>query len=571
MKIFLSILCLSWLFTASLVAQSQIPHWEQQGTATQLIINNKPKLLLAGELGNSSASSPQDIERIFPKLQRMGLNTVLVPAYWDLIEPQEGKFNFSLIDKAIEQARKNELKIIFLWFGAWKNSMSCYAPMWFKNNYKKYPRTRTETGKPLEIASPFSENVFQTDSKAFVKLMQHIAQIDSKEHTVIMIQVENEIGMLENARDYSEEANRLFNSKLPDKLTTYLQKNKKQLHPWLYDKWQQAGGKIKGTWQEVFGKDIYTDEIFMAWYYASYVERMIQCGRKVYNLPMYVNAAMNSRGRKPGEYPAAGPLAHLIDIWHCAAPSIDLLAPDLYDKGFTDWTAQYKLHNNPLFIPEIRLEANDGVRAFYAFGEHDAIGFSPFSIEDTPESSNYPLIQSYRKLKELMPIITRYQGKGVMKGLLFDQNNKERILTWGETNLICRHFFTLPWDARATDGSIWPEGGGIIIRMAEDEYLIAGSGIVVEFKSSDEIDNKVEKKQLGEDGFVATGGTQNVKEKWNGGSRIGIGSVDEVNINADGTLQYIRRLNGDQDHQGRHARIGVDEFSILHVRLYTYK
>ena len=99
-----------------------------------------------------------------------------------------------------------------------------------------------------------------------------------------------------------------------------------------------------------------------------------------------------------------------------------------------------------------------------------------------------------------------------MKGLLFDQNNKERILTWGETNLICRHFFTLPWDARATDGSIWPEGGGIIIRMAEDEYLIAGSGIVVEFKSSDEIDNKVEKKQLGEDGFVATGGTQNVKK-----------------------------------------------------------
>ena len=112
---------------------------------------------------------------------------------------------------------------------------------------------------------------------------------------------------------------------------------------------------------------------------------MIQCGREAYNLPMYVNAAMNSRGRKPGEYPSAGPLAHLIDIWHCAAPGIDLLAPDLYDKGFTGWTAQYKLHNNPLFIPEIRLEPNDGVRAFYVFGEHDGIGFSPFSIEDAPD------------------------------------------------------------------------------------------------------------------------------------------------------------------------------------------
>ena len=151
---------------------------------------------------------------------------------------------------------------------------------------------------------------------------------------------------------------------------------------------------------------------------------------------MYVNAAMNSRGRKPGEYPSAGPLAHLIDIWHCAAPGIDLLAPDLYDKGFTGWTAQYKLHNNPLFIPEIRLEPNDGVRAFYVFGEHDGIGFSPFSIEDAPDRPSYQLTQSYLKLKELMPLITRYQGQGAMKGLLFDQTEKERTLAWDNTLLI---------------------------------------------------------------------------------------------------------------------------------------
>lgn len=548
------------------------PHWQQQGSAKQLIVDNCPYLILGGELGNSSASSPYDIDRIFPKLKRTGLNTVLVPAYWDLIEPEEGAFDFSLIDHTIHQARANGLRLVFLWFGAWKNSMSCYAPLWFKQDYKKYPRVRTQTGKPLEIASPFSDNVFQADSKAFKAFMRHLSETDGDKHTVIMVQVENEIGMLESARDHSEEANRLFQSAIPEKLADYLVKNKKTLHPWLAGKWQKAGGKTEGNWQEVFGTDLYTDEIFMAWHYASYVERMIQCGREAYNLPMYVNAAMNSRGRKPGEYPSAGPLAHLIDIWHCAAPGIDLLAPDLYDKGFTGWTAQYKLHNNPLFIPEIRLEPNDGVRAFYVFGEHDGIGFSPFSIEDAPDRPSYQLTQSYLKLKELMPLITRYQGQGAMKGLLFDQTEKERTLAWDNTLLICKHFFTLPWDSRATDGSVWPEGGGLVIRMAENEYLIAGSGIVVEFKSKEEAALSTAQAKLGEDGFVLEGeGRQASAVRWKNEKRIGIGSVDEVSVNEDGSLNFIRRYNGDQDHQGRHARIGVDNFQILHVKLYEYR
>lgn len=190
------VLLLSSFFTVE-PAVAQKSFLQSQCTATQLIVDGKPFLILGGELGNSSASSVQDIERIFPKLQRMGLNTVLVPAYWDLTEPTEGHFDFTLTDKVLQQARRNNLKVVFLWFGAWKNSMSCYAPLWFKENHKKYPRAYTQTGKPLEIASAFSENVYQADNRAFSAWLQHIAAIDKEEGTVIMVQIENEIGMLE--------------------------------------------------------------------------------------------------------------------------------------------------------------------------------------------------------------------------------------------------------------------------------------------------------------------------------------------------------------------------------------
>lgn len=544
---------------------------QKQGTATQLVVHGMPFLILGGELGNSSAACPQDIERIFPKLKKMGLNTVLVPVYWDLTEPVEGQFDFTLTDKALQQARENDLKIVFLWFGAWKNSMSCYAPLWFKENHKKYPRAYTQSGKPLEIASAFSEAVYEADHHAFSQWMQHIATVDKEEGTVIMIQIENEIGMLEDARDYSREANKIFNAPVPAEFMTYLQKNKKALHPQMLKKWESQGCKKQGNWQEVFGADIYTDEIFMAWHYAKYVEGLAQTARSIYNIPLYVNAAMNSRGRKPGEYPSAGPLAHLIDVWHCGAPSIDILAPDLYDNGFTDWVAQYKLHNNPLFIPEIRLTDNNSVRAFYIFGEHDAIGISPFSIEDGSDSPNSPLVQSYAKLTELMPLLTKYQGKGLMKGLLFDSENKERIIADDDLTITARHFFTLPWDSRATNGSIWPEGGGILLKLSKNEYIVAGSGIVLEFAKTSEKQTIEKQKQLGEDGFALKNDQIKTKHDKFKGMRCGIGYVDEVKVDKDGKLHYVRRLNGDQDHQGRHVRISVGDFKILHVQLYEYQ
>lgn len=291
------------IFAIVTILSANASRLEKQGTATRLIVDDKPFVIIGGELGNSAATCTEDIARNFKKLHDMGLNTVLVPAYWDLIEPEKGKFDFSLIDTVISDARRNDLKMVFLWFGAWKNSMSCYAPLWFKQDYKTYPRARTRSGKPLEIASAFSTAVFQADSEAFTALLDHIKAVDNDE-TVIMIQIENEIGMLEDARDYSEAATAEYDKGVPAALMKHLEKNKKSLHPSLLDKWQRAGMKKSGSWSDVFGDDIYTDELFMAYNYGRYVEGLAQIARRIDpEMPLYVNAAMNSRGRRPGNIP----------------------------------------------------------------------------------------------------------------------------------------------------------------------------------------------------------------------------------------------------------------------------
>ena len=516
-----------------------------------------PFPILGGELSNSAATCVDDIDAVMPRMRLLGLNTVLVPAYWEFIEPIEGQFDFTLTDRVIDKARENDLKVIFLWFGAWKNSMSCYTPLWFKTDTKRFPRAMTKMGKPMEIACCFSEDVLQADNKAFGTFMRHLANKDKGTGTVIMIQIENEIGMLEDARDHSPLAEKTYRSQIPKKL------------------WKVLDIRQPRTWPEYFGDDIYGEEKFMAYHYAKYVEQLAQTARSVYDMPLYVNAAMNSRGRQPGQYPSAGPLAHLIDFWHAGAPSIDLLAPDIYDTGFQGWVERYALPNNQLFIPESRCCVNSGVRAMYVFGEHNAIGFSPFAIDQATETETESVTKAYDLIRQLF-----YLSSHRSWGLLFNQQDKECIINDNQTILTCRHFFTLPWDPRATNGSEWPEGGGILLKLDTNEYLLAGSGIVVSFATTYEKAFEDE-KTLGEDGFVIEGEKDQKTNDTNqksvaklqkrfSGKRKGIASVDEVRITPNGKLTYLRRENGDQDHQGRHARISCGEWKILHIKLYEY-
>ena len=541
-------------------AQRQ-PRLEHRDNSTaRIVVNDRPMLMIGGELGNSSASTPEDVKRTFSHLHKMGLNTVLVPVSWELIEPQEGEFDMGTLDVILSEARHNELKVVLLWFGAWKNSMSCYAPEWFKRDVKRFPRAHTSEGVPVEEASSLSKNVLEADKRAFCHVMAYLRDHDALEQTVIMVQVENEIGMIEVPRDYSANATRLYQSAVPKQLTDYLKRHQKSLHPYLKEKLQPQA-KAGANWAQLFGDDIYTEEIFQTWTYATYVEQIAKAGREIYNLPMYVNVALNSRDRKPGQYPSGGPLAHLIDLWHCGAPSIDVLGVDIYDKGIKSWLAKYHLPNNPLFVPEIRLEDKDAMYALYAFGHHGAMGFCPFSIEDYPltttsnandwkqmdlsqddqlnafssvGSSLSPLVASYQLLRQTEPLILERQGTKDMDAVLLDNEQREaEIITADGIRLTVKHSYSLGWEPGAKDAE-WPETACIILRLGKEDYLVIGSGVVVTFQQ-----------------------------------RIGLAKCEEVEI-VDGKQRIIRHLNGDQTHQGRHVRIPVGAFQIQHFKLYRY-
>src|SRR6478672_8546909 len=203
---------------ATLAQKTAMPHLEKNGSTTQLIVQGKPFLILGGELHNSSTSGAAYMRPIWEQMKKKNLNTVIAPAYWELIEPQEGKFDFALVDSMIYGARKQNLRLVILWFGSWKNGYSMYVPGWVKNDTKRFPRVKNKKGEPYVVLSAFSEASMKADAKAFKMLMQHIRQVDEKYQTVITAQIENEVGLFYDPRDYSEEAIKAYEQGVPSDL-----------------------------------------------------------------------------------------------------------------------------------------------------------------------------------------------------------------------------------------------------------------------------------------------------------------------------------------------------------------
>lgn len=536
------------LASVSSMAVAAPPRIEKQGDAFRLVVQGKPMLMLAGELGNSSASSEAYMAPHWARLRAMHLNTVLAPVSWELIEPREGQFDWTSVDMLIRHARANDLHLVFLWFGAWKNSMSTYVPGWVKRDQARFPRAALPNGQSVEILSAFSPVTLAADSKAYAALVAHIKAVDGERNTVLMVQVENEMGMLPVARDYGPLADAAFRQPVPAMLIDYLTAHRDTLRPQLRRAWDDHGARTAGSWEELFGPGDATAEIFTAWSYARYADAVAAAGQRDYPLPMYANIAFNRIGKAPGEYPSGGPLPHLIDVWKAGAPHLDMLAPDVYFPSFVDLTTTYHRADNPLFIPEANnaTSAEVGANAFFAFGSLATMGYSPFSIESIDDKPDNDVASAYAVLEQLTPALLANEGLGRVIGM------KPRVLEDGTvldqptvTRLGGYEFTTSYVDAQSTIPKAdqhTAAHGGLIIQTGPDDFLIAGSGITVTFRP-------------------ISGGL----------SFAGIDSAWEGVFDSDGHWIAGRLMNGDQTHQGRHIRLEAGHFSIQRVRLYPYR
>ncbi len=521
---------------------SEIPHLEQRGQTTQLIVDGKPFLMLAGELHNSSSSSLEYMKPSWPALAAMGLNTVVTPLSWELIEPTEGHYDFALVDGLLAQARSQHLRIVFLWLAAWKNGMSSYPPVWVKQDTKRFPRV-IQNGNPIEVLSTLAPATAEADGRALAAVMAHIKEVDAQDHTVLMMQIENEVGILGSSRDHSAAAERAFAQPVPAELTRSLTAHRNALNPELRALWEQNGAKTSGTWTEIFGDSARADEIFMAWNYARYVQGVSAKGKAAYALPTYVNAWLGGDYQTPGTYPSGGPQPRVIDVWKAAGTSIDLYCPDLYSPDFYGWSERFHRPDNPLFMPETNGGSAGAANVFFAVGEHAALGFSPFAIDagmhgaadglpnaEAAAKGRADLTNSYKLLGSVLPKILAAQAAGSIHGFVLNRARPSLDFVM--------HGMTVHVTLDEIFGNHAEDGYGLIIEESPNTFLGVGKGFRVSFTPRDPA-----------------------------APRVGIASVDEGTFQ-DGQWVAGRRLNGDENDQGNYWRFDPREAKIERATTY---
>ena len=540
----------------------------------RLLVDGLPFLVVGAELHNSSASSLSAIERSFTTTAELGATTLLAPVSWDQWEPTEGSYDSTLLDGMLETARRLHVRLIVLWFGSWKNGMSSYVPAWVKADVARFPRAETKDGR-VEVLSPFSEAARDADARAFTALMAHLAEND-REQTVIMVQVENEVGLLGDARDRSALADEAWATEVPGSVVESLTDGIPA-----HEAWVAAGSRTSGTWAEVFGTSPAAEEAFMAAAYASYVEHIAAAGKAAYDaVPLFVNAwlavpsmigeiidgmiaAKRAAGEdvdetqfaavkkqyaveggvQPGSYPSGGPVGRVAPIWRALAPTLSLLAPDIYYKDIESVCREYKAASGRLFIPECRRSV-DGVAGMYrAIGMHGAIGSCPFGIDSlTAESPDYaPITDAFAQLRAVAAAVRESDAEPV--GFVATADEPTATVTFGD--------WTMHVDTRSMGMSApsYP-AYGLVVPLGADEALIVGRAYSPTFTH-------------------ASGGIP------------GLVSVDE--LEADGSVR--RRLNGDETASGKRITfyaLGAkpapfmpiphpqESTGIYRVRLYTY-
>lgn len=523
--------CIAILLTLITVQAADLPQIRMENGTGRLIVHGKPFLILGGELGNSSAGTAAQADSVLPRMARLHLNTVLIPVAWDQLEPREGAFDFSILDRWIDTARENKLHLVLLWFGSWKNAFSEYAPAWVKADSKRFPRALSAAGAPLEILSTFGAETLRLDSRAFAKLMAHLREKDQDQQTVLMVQIENEVGYLgHGGRDRSPEANRQYAAPVPQDLVLKLQAKSSSLSPELAAHFNPQGG----AWRGVFGDT--ANEVFMAWRYAGFMDAVAQAGKKEYGLPMFVNAQLPALLERPGEYPSGGPHPYYLDVYRAAAPNIDFYSPDIYWPEFEYWVKRYQIPANPIFIPEARLDPSP-YNALYAYGAAKAFGFCPFGIDSLSDPES-PIGLTYAALEALGDMLPAAQAAGKTRGMALHAISPRGTQTVALGGYLFEGSLSRAW---GTNTLLANDGAVLLLESAPDEFLVIGSGLTIRITRDPDTDSRI----------------------------AGIASIEQLSGAApDWTI--TARLNGDQSNQGRQITIDPRQPRIFRLRLYSH-
>jgi hypothetical protein len=438
--------------------------------------------MLGGQAHNSSAW-PALLPQVWQSIENLHANTLEVPIYWEQIEPQENHFDFDLVDTLIQQAKAHDKRLVLLWFATWKNGSNHYMPGWMKHDAAKYPNIKNAKGDPIDSPSPNTAATMEADAKAFKAVMHHLKQTDSQ-HTVIMIQVENESGSWGSVRDYSPNIQKLIEAPVPEKL---LQPEILQaLHANSANSingGSSTSATNKGSWQQVFGDR--ADEYFQAWSIASFIGKVTAAGKAEYPLPMYVNAALRDPLTNPmaNNYESGGPTDNTLPIWKVAAPAIDLEAPDIYlpeSEKIGKVLDLYARPDNALLIPEIGLRPVNA-KYFYALLAHGGIGFSPFGIDDNghPEADTSlakrlaPFASAYATASPMMRELAQWAFDGKIKAAVEQDDHSPQTIDLGNWKAIV----SFGGDGRANAAPIHdqPTGSLMIIQLEDNRYLLVGT------------------------------------------------------------------------------------------------